>query len=94
MQYILWAMYKCNYAKAFVQVTPGVSPSTSNLHYDFPHELKYERPNFNICPHLLCKLSPDLTMLIFAGFELETMVCGSPDIPLHLLKSVATYKGG
>ena len=33
-------------------------------------------------------------MLIFAGFELETMVCGSPDIPLHLLKSVATYKGG
>ncbi|PIK54294.1 hypothetical protein BSL78_08822 [Apostichopus japonicus] len=30
---------------------------------------------------------------LFTGAELETMVCGSPDIPLHLLKSVATYKG-
>jgi len=30
---------------------------------------------------------------LFTGYELETMVCGSPDIPLHLLKSVATYKG-
>lgn len=30
---------------------------------------------------------------LFTGFELETMVCGSPDIPLNLLKSVATYKG-
>merc|ERR1711915_12778 len=30
---------------------------------------------------------------LFTGFELETMVCGSPDIPLHLLRSVATYKG-
>merc|ERR1719312_2012646 len=30
---------------------------------------------------------------LFTGYELETMVCGSPDIPLHLLRSVATYKG-
>ena len=30
---------------------------------------------------------------LFTGFELETMVCGSPDIPVHLLRSVATYKG-
>jgi len=30
---------------------------------------------------------------LFTGYELETMVCGSPDIPIHLLKSVATYKG-
>ncbi|GAB6021505.1 E3 ubiquitin-protein ligase herc2 [Chamberlinius hualienensis] len=30
---------------------------------------------------------------LFTGYELETMVCGSPDIPLGLLKSVATYKG-
>lgn len=26
-------------------------------------------------------------------FFFSTQVCGSPDIPLHLLKSVATYKG-
>ena len=31
---------------------------------------------------------------LFTGFELEQMVCGSPDIPLHLLRSVATYKVG
>ncbi|XP_048589232.1 E3 ubiquitin-protein ligase HERC2 isoform X2 [Nematostella vectensis] len=30
---------------------------------------------------------------LFTGPELETMVCGSPDIPLDLLKSVVTYKG-
>ena len=29
---------------------------------------------------------------LFTGPELEAMVCGSPDIPLHLLRSVATYK--
>nr|CAD7602464.1 unnamed protein product [Timema genevievae] len=31
--------------------------------------------------------------LNYSGYELQTMVCGSPDIPLALLKSVATYKG-
>jgi len=31
--------------------------------------------------------------LVFRGCELETMVCGSPEIPVSLLKSVATYKG-
>ncbi|KAG1662456.1 E3 ubiquitin-protein ligase HERC2 [Nymphon striatum] len=30
---------------------------------------------------------------LFTGYELESMVCGNPDIPLTLLKSVATYKG-
>jgi len=30
---------------------------------------------------------------LFTGYELEMMVCGSPDIPVHLLRSVATYKG-
>jgi len=30
---------------------------------------------------------------LFTGPELEAMVCGSPEIPLALLKSVTTYKG-
>ena len=30
---------------------------------------------------------------LFTGAELEAMVCGSPEIPLALLKSVTTYKG-
>ncbi|XP_077975128.1 E3 ubiquitin-protein ligase HERC2-like isoform X2 [Styela clava] len=31
---------------------------------------------------------------LFTAQELETMVCGSPDIPISLLKSVASFKGG
>ncbi|XP_065082582.1 probable E3 ubiquitin-protein ligase HERC2 [Ochlerotatus camptorhynchus] len=30
---------------------------------------------------------------LFSASELQAMVCGSPDIPLCLLKTVATYKG-
>ena len=41
----------------------------------------------------MAKVVPVPLLSLFTGFELETMVCGSPDIPLHLLKSVATYKG-
>jgi hypothetical protein len=40
-----------------------------------------------------CRVVPVPLLSLFTGYELETMVCGSPDIPLHLLKSVATYKG-
>jgi len=41
----------------------------------------------------MSRVVPVPLLSLFTGFELETMVCGSPDIPLHLLKSVATYKG-
>ena len=41
----------------------------------------------------MARVVPVPLLSVFTGFELETMVCGSPDIPLHLLKSVATYKG-
>jgi len=41
----------------------------------------------------LSKVVPVPLLALFSGTELETMVCGSPDIPLNLLKSVATYKG-
>lgn len=41
----------------------------------------------------LSKVVPVPLLTLFSGAELETMVCGSPDIPLSLLKSVATYKG-
>ncbi|XP_076824506.1 E3 ubiquitin-protein ligase HERC2-like isoform X1 [Clavelina lepadiformis] len=32
-------------------------------------------------------------MTLFTAKELETMVCGNPDIPLQLLRSVATHRG-
>ena len=41
----------------------------------------------------MARVIPVPLLSLFTGFEPETMVCGSPDIPLHLLKSVATYKG-
>ncbi|XP_066141939.1 E3 ubiquitin-protein ligase HERC2 isoform X1 [Euwallacea fornicatus] len=41
----------------------------------------------------MSKVVPVPLLSLFSGYELETMVCGSPDIPLSLLKSVATYKG-
>ncbi|XP_077983839.1 E3 ubiquitin-protein ligase HERC2-like [Glandiceps talaboti] len=41
----------------------------------------------------MAKVVPVPLLSLFTGYELETMICGSPDIPLHLLKSVATYKG-
>ncbi|XP_012936715.1 E3 ubiquitin-protein ligase HERC2 [Aplysia californica] len=41
----------------------------------------------------MAKVVPVPLLSLFTGYELETMVCGSPDIPLSLLKSVATYKG-
>lgn len=41
----------------------------------------------------MSKVVPVPLLSLFNGYELETMVCGSPDIPLSLLKSVATYKG-
>ncbi|XP_054270101.1 E3 ubiquitin-protein ligase HERC2 isoform X2 [Macrosteles quadrilineatus] len=41
----------------------------------------------------MAKVVPVPLLTLFSGYELETLVCGSPDIPLALLKSVATYKG-
>ncbi|XP_044756400.1 E3 ubiquitin-protein ligase HERC2 [Coccinella septempunctata] len=41
----------------------------------------------------MSRVVPVPLLSLFSGYELETMVCGSPDIPLSLLKSVASYKG-
>ncbi|CAB0032033.1 unnamed protein product [Trichogramma brassicae] len=40
----------------------------------------------------MSKVIPVPLLTLFSGSELETMVCGSPDIPIEMLKSVATYK--
>lgn len=41
----------------------------------------------------MSKVIPVPMLSLFTGHELETMICGSPDIPIQLLKAVATYKG-
>jgi len=41
----------------------------------------------------IAKVIPVPLLSLFTGEELKTMVCGHPDIPLDMLKSVAVYKG-
>ncbi|ESO89418.1 hypothetical protein LOTGIDRAFT_218809 [Lottia gigantea] len=54
--------------------------------HEFDDQIKWVREGMS-------KVVPVPLLSLFTGFELETMVCGSPDIPLTLLKAVATYKG-
>lgn len=39
------------------------------------------------------RVVPAPLLALFSASELETLVCGSPDIPLNALRSLATYKG-
>ncbi|RXG68740.1 E3 ubiquitin-protein ligase HERC2 [Armadillidium vulgare] len=57
-----------------------------NKHEYFDEQVKAVRSG-------MARVIPVPLLSLFTPFELETMVCGSPDIPLALLKSVATYKG-
>lgn len=41
----------------------------------------------------MSKVIPVPLLSLFSASQLQAMVCGSPEIPLGLLKSVATYKG-
>eukprot|EP00118_Oscarella_pearsei_P022139 m.252837 g.252837 ORF g.252837 m.252837 type:complete len:501 (+) comp40356_c1_seq2:12583-14085(+) len=41
----------------------------------------------------LAKVVPVPLLALFSGVELETMVCGNPEISVEKLKSVAAYKG-
>nr|XP_022328228.1 E3 ubiquitin-protein ligase HERC2-like isoform X2 [Crassostrea virginica] len=54
--------------------------------HEFDDQVKWVREGMS-------KVIPVPLLSLFTGLELETMACGSPDIPLYLLKSVATYKG-
>ncbi|XP_048524463.1 E3 ubiquitin-protein ligase HERC2 [Dendroctonus ponderosae] len=78
--------------------------STKYKRITFENRLEYVRLALNFRIHEfdeqvkavrdgMSKVVPVPLLSLFSGYELETMVCGSPDIPLTLLKSVATYKG-
>lgn len=54
--------------------------------HEFDEQVKVVREGMS-------KVVPVPLLTLFSGYELETLVCGSPDIPLALLKTVATYKG-
>ncbi|KAL8607281.1 E3 ubiquitin-protein ligase herc2 [Nucella lapillus] len=54
--------------------------------HEFDQQVRWVREGMS-------RVIPVPLLSLFTGLELETMVCGSPDIPLTLLKSVATYKG-
>ncbi|XP_074029211.1 E3 ubiquitin-protein ligase HERC2 [Leptinotarsa decemlineata] len=78
--------------------------STRYKNITFENRLEYIRLALNFRLHEfdeqikavrdgMSRVVPVPLLSLFSGYELETMVCGSPDIPLSLLKSVATYKG-
>uniref|UniRef100_A0A0B7BGT1 HECT-type E3 ubiquitin transferase n=2 Tax=Arion vulgaris TaxID=1028688 RepID=A0A0B7BGT1_9EUPU len=54
--------------------------------HEFDEQVRFVREG-------MARVVPVPLLSLFTGYELETMVCGSQDIPLSLLKSVATYKG-
>ncbi|XP_045760290.1 probable E3 ubiquitin-protein ligase HERC2 isoform X8 [Maniola jurtina] len=41
----------------------------------------------------MSRVIPAPLLALFNASELETLVCGSPDIPVHALRASATYKG-
>ncbi|XP_022131000.2 probable E3 ubiquitin-protein ligase HERC2 [Pieris rapae] len=41
----------------------------------------------------ISRVVPAPLLALFTANELETLVCGSPDIPVHALRASATYKG-
>ena len=41
----------------------------------------------------LAKVIPVPLLSLFSSMEFRVLVCGHPDIPLEMLKSVAVYKG-
>ena len=57
------------------------------------HRLHEFDPQVTAVREGMARVVPVPLLSLFTGYELETMVCGSPDIPIALLKSVATYKG-
>lgn len=65
---------------------PPISIKNNYRLHEFDEQVKAVRDGMS-------KVIPVPLLSLFSGYELETMVCGSPDIPLSLLKSVATYKG-
>ncbi|CAB3257193.1 unnamed protein product [Arctia plantaginis] len=41
----------------------------------------------------MSRVIPAPLLALFSAAEIETLVCGSPDIPVHTLRASATYKG-
>lgn len=74
------------FAKIQMVITPDIKHIFFYRLHEFDEQIKAVRDGMS-------KVVPVPLLSLFSGYELETMVCGSPDIPLNLLKSVATYKG-
>ncbi|CAH0390182.1 unnamed protein product [Bemisia tabaci] len=73
------------------QITPSNKMEYIRLALDF--RLKEFDTQIAAVREGLARVVPVPLFSLFSGSELEVLVCGYPDIPLSLLKSVATYKG-
>lgn len=77
--------------RRFTKITPEnrneyVKLALNYRIHEFDEQLKAVRDGMS-------KVIPVPLLSLFSAAELQAMVCGSPDIPLCLLKTVATYKG-
>jgi hypothetical protein len=75
----------------YTQITPEnrqeyVKLALNYRLHEFDEQIKSVRDGMS-------KVIPVPLLSLFSASELQEMVCGSPDIPLGLLKTVATYKG-
>lgn len=73
------------YKNLFLHRNYHSCPLSYRLH-EFDEQIKAVRDGMS-------KVIPVPLLSLFSASELQEMVCGSPDIPLGLLKTVATYKG-
>uniref|UniRef100_A0A7G3AG32 HECT-type E3 ubiquitin transferase n=1 Tax=Lutzomyia longipalpis TaxID=7200 RepID=A0A7G3AG32_LUTLO len=75
----------------YIKITPQnrheyIKLALSYRLHEFDEQVKAVRDGMS-------KVIPVPLLSLFSASELQAMVCGSPDIPLGLLKSVASYKG-
>lgn len=81
-----------------VQLSPHhhrVTPENRDLYLKLALQFRLHEFDGQVAAvrHGLGQVIPLPLLSLFTGPELESMVCGSPEIPLALLKSVTTYKG-
>ncbi|XP_031621811.1 probable E3 ubiquitin-protein ligase HERC2 [Contarinia nasturtii] len=83
--------HDCQLSTRYTKVTPQNKQEYVRLAlnyrlHEFDEQVKAVRDGIS-------KVVPVPLLSLFSASQLQAMVCGSPEIPLGLLKSVASYKG-
>lgn len=83
--------HDCQLSTRYAKITPSNKQEYVRLAlnyrlHEFDEQVKAVRDGMS-------KVIPVPLLSLFSATQLQAMVCGSPEIPLGLLKSVASYKG-